>query len=62
MHPHLSPRPPSLPTPAEDILSLVHPGALMVYVGKQRGFHTRTQDEIHELLLQFAGEGATVLR
>lgn len=53
------------PTPAphaEDILSLVHPGALMVYVGKQKGFHTRTQQEIHELLLQFAGEGANVLR
>lgn len=47
---------------SEDILRLVHPAALMVYVGKQKGFHTRTQEEIHELLLQFAGQGATVLR
>lgn len=47
---------------SEDILQMVHPGALLVYVGKQRSFHTRTQDEIHELLLQFAGQGATVLR
>ncbi|KAL4439839.1 hypothetical protein ABPG75_002840 [Micractinium tetrahymenae] len=47
---------------SEDILSLVNPGALMVYVGKQRGFHTRTQGEIHELLLQFSEQGATVLR
>lgn len=28
---------------AEDILQMVHPGALLVYVGKQRSFHTRTQ-------------------
>ena len=40
----------------------MHPGALMVYVGKQKGFHTRTQEEIHDLLLAFAGQGASVLR
>ena len=34
----------------------------MVYVGKNRGFHTRTQTEIHELLCQFAQEGAKVVR
>ena len=34
----------------------------MVYVGKQKGFHTRTQDEIHELLCHFAMEGSSVLR
>ncbi len=34
----------------------------MVYVGKQSSFHTRTQDEIHELLCQFAQEGSTVVR
>lgn len=45
-----------------DILRLVHGGALMVYVGKERGFHTRSQEEIHELCGQFAGEGASVLR
>lgn len=56
---HAHPRPPKL---TEDILDLVHPGALLVYVGKQRGFHTRTQEEIHELLMQFAGQGVTVLR
>lgn len=47
---------------SDDILGLVHGGALMVYVGKQRGFHTRTQDEIHDLLLHFTREGATVIR
>ena len=34
----------------------------MVYVGKEKGFHTRTQDEIHELLCSFAQQGCTVLR
>lgn len=34
----------------------------MIYVGKQSGFHTRSQDEIHELLLQFAESGKTILR
>lgn len=29
---------------------LVNMDARMVYVGKQSGFHTRTQDEIHQLL------------
>jgi len=47
---------------SNDILQLVHPGARMVYVGKQQGFHTRTQDQIQELLEQFADSGSTVLR
>lgn len=34
----------------------------MVYVGKEAGFHTRTQDEIHTLLCRFADAGASVLR
>eukprot|EP01024_Parvocaulis_polyphysoides_P000058 TRINITY_DN10014_c1_g1_i1.p1 TRINITY_DN10014_c1_g1~~TRINITY_DN10014_c1_g1_i1.p1 ORF type:complete len:372 (-),score=26.16 TRINITY_DN10014_c1_g1_i1:273-1388(-) len=47
---------------SSDILKLVHGGALMVYVGKQKGFHTRTQEEIHEMLVEFATQGKTVLR
>ena len=31
------------------ILDLVHDGAHMLYVGKQAGFHTRTQDEIEHM-------------
>ncbi|GBG69658.1 hypothetical protein CBR_g4488 [Chara braunii] len=45
-----------------DIIDLVHPGARLLYVGKTSGFHSRSQDEIHELLLAFAEAGATVLR
>lgn len=29
---------------------LVNMNARMVYVGKQSGYHTRTQEEIHQLL------------
>lgn len=47
---------------SDDVLRLVHPGARMVYVGKQAGYHTRTQEEIHELLLAFAEAGARVIR
>lgn len=45
-----------------EILELVHAGARLLYVGKTSGYHSRTQDEIHELLLNFAEAGATVLR
>ncbi len=34
----------------------------MVYVGKQAGYHTATQTEIHAMLCQFAEEGNTVVR
>ena len=34
----------------------------MVYVGKQAGYHTATQAEIHAMLCQFAEEGNTVVR
>ncbi|KAG0586082.1 hypothetical protein KC19_2G062600 [Ceratodon purpureus] len=45
-----------------DILDLVHDGARLLYVGKTSGYHSRTQEEIHELLLSFAESGATVVR
>lgn len=38
------------------------PSARMVYVGKEKGYHSRTQEEIHELLLQFAEAGALTVR
>ena len=50
---------------SEDILEMVNPKALMVYVGKQKSYHTRSQAEIHELMQIFAtelGTGATVVR
>eukprot|EP00963_Diacronema_lutheri_P002397 scaffold155_cov347-Pavlova_lutheri.AAC.76 len=45
-----------------EILQMVHQGAKMVYVGKEKSFHTRKQEEIHQLMQFFAEEGASVLR
>jgi len=45
-----------------EVLRLVNPEAAMLYVGKEAGLHTRRQEEIHELLLQFASSGRTVVR
>ncbi|KAE8680746.1 Siroheme synthase [Hibiscus syriacus] len=44
------------------VLDLVGPDARLLYVGKTAGFHSRTQEEIHELLLSFAEAGANVVR
>ncbi|CAH8325996.1 unnamed protein product [Eruca vesicaria subsp. sativa] len=47
---------------SNDVLELVAPDAKLLYVGKTAGYHSRTQEEIHELLLCFAEAGATVVR
>ncbi|KAK9283321.1 hypothetical protein L1049_011560 [Liquidambar formosana] len=47
---------------SNDVLDFVGPGARLLYVGKTAGYHSRTQEEIHELLLSFAEAGATVVR
>lgn len=47
---------------SEDVLDLVGADARLLYVGKTAGYHSRTQEEIHELLLSFAEAGATVVR
>lgn len=47
---------------SNDVLDLVGSDAKLLYVGKTAGYHSRTQEEIHELLLCFAEVGATVVR
>ncbi|CAN4110419.1 unnamed protein product [Withania somnifera] len=47
---------------SNEVLDLVGPGARLLYVGKTAGYHSRTQEEIHELLLSFAEAGANVVR
>ncbi|KAI0523198.1 hypothetical protein KFK09_005592 [Dendrobium nobile] len=47
---------------SNDVLSLVGGNARLLYVGKTAGYHSRTQEEIHELLLNFAEAGANVVR
>ena len=44
------------------ILDLVSTDSTMLYVGKQSGYHTRTQDEIEAMMLAFAANGATIVR
>ena len=39
----------------------VGPDARLLYVGKTAGYHSRTQEEIHELLLSFAKARATIM-
>lgn len=47
---------------SNEVLDLVGDDARLLYVGKTAGYHSRTQEEIHELLLSFAEAGATVVR
>ncbi|XP_008786082.2 siroheme synthase-like [Phoenix dactylifera] len=47
---------------SNDVLGFVRADAKMLYVGKTAGYHSRTQEEIHELLLSFAEAGANVVR
>ncbi|CAL8175022.1 unnamed protein product [Prunus armeniaca] len=47
---------------SNDVLELVDSGARLLYVGKTAGYHSRTQEVIHELLLSFAEAGANVVR
>lgn len=44
------------------VLGYVGANATLVYVGKEAGYHTRTQEEIHTLLRVFAQDGKTVIR
>jgi len=43
-------------------MQLASPDARLVYVGKQKGYHSRSQDDIHALLASFAEVGARVVR
>ena len=45
-----------------EILALVGARAEMIYVGKESGFHTRTQSEIHMLLVEHVAAGRRVVR
>lgn len=47
---------------SREILDLVHRDAERVYVGKQRAWHFRRQEEINQLLLEHARAGKRVLR
>jgi len=46
----------------EEVLALAKPAAERIYMGKPVGKHDSRQDEIHEILVQKAREGKTVVR
>ncbi len=46
----------------KELLDEAKPSAELIYVGKESGRHTLTQDEINKLLLEKALEGKTVVR
>ncbi|MCX4189145.1 siroheme synthase CysG [Methylophaga sp. OBS3] len=47
---------------SKEVLDLVRKEADLVYVGKQRSWHFKRQDEINQLLLEHAQQGKRVLR
>lgn len=47
---------------SKEVLALVRKEAEMIYVGKQRAWHSKRQDEINLLLLEHAQAGKRVLR
>ena len=46
----------------EEVLALAKPAAERIYMGKPVGKHDSRQDEIHEIMVQKAREGKTVVR
>ncbi|WP_297811936.1 siroheme synthase CysG [uncultured Methylophaga sp.] len=47
---------------SKEVLALVRKEAELIYVGKQRAWHAVRQEEINQLLLEYAQQGKRVLR
>lgn len=47
---------------SEEIMNIVPSGATRIFVGKESGAHSHSQDEINELLVQLAQPGRCVVR
>jgi uroporphyrin-III C-methyltransferase len=47
---------------SDEILSIIPDSSKKVFVGKQKGFHSKSQDEINGLILEYAKDGYTVAR
>ena len=45
-----------------ELLHFARPGAEKIYVGKKAREHTKTQDEINDIIVKFTGEGKVVTR
>ena len=47
---------------SDEILSIVPKNTKKIYVGKQKNFHTKSQDEINKILLKYVNKNLTVAR
>ncbi|WP_345972676.1 uroporphyrinogen-III C-methyltransferase [Sulfurimonas diazotrophicus] len=47
---------------SEEILALIPTKSIKIYVGKRKGCHSRTQDEINRMIVQYAEKGCSVAR
>ena len=47
---------------SDEIMTLVPQKTLQVYVGKKKGHHSKSQEEIHEVILKYASKGLSVAR
>ena len=47
---------------AQEIIDIIPKETIRVFVGKQKGFHSLKQEEINELLLQYAQQGLSIAR
>ncbi|WP_345985498.1 uroporphyrinogen-III C-methyltransferase [Sulfurimonas sp. HSL-1656] len=47
---------------SEEILALIPTKSIKIYVGKRKGCHSRTQDEINHMIVQYAEKGCSVAR
>lgn len=47
---------------SDEIIALIPPKTEQLFVGKQKDFHSKTQEEINTLLIKYAQKGKTVAR
>ncbi len=47
---------------SDEIMALVPKETIKVYVGKKQGHHSKSQEEIHETILQYTSKGLSVAR
>jgi uroporphyrin-III C-methyltransferase/precorrin-2 dehydrogenase/sirohydrochlorin ferrochelatase len=47
---------------SKEILALVPKETIQVYVGKRQGHHSKSQEEIHQIILEYVSKGLTLAR
>lgn len=47
---------------SKEILALVPKDTVQVYVGKRQGHHSKSQEEIHQIILKYVSKGLTLAR